>query len=284
MTGSRGFAGVVVITMVVAVAPVAVAALDLTADAVAGWNQYVAALERRRNAERPEASRFLALDFDREAAANRRALLAGEIVTSAIEGPDGGGHDVEVPDAIVHHWRGAVFLPRVSLPALMASLERDAPSTGPDVLRASVVGRGPGTMRLFLRLQRTRFVTVVYNTEHAVRFAHDGADRASSVSVAVKIAEVADPGTPREHEMSAAEDHGYLWRLNAYWRYETVPGGVIAECESISLSRSVPFGLQYLAGPLIRSAARESMERTLDALRIRAGTVVSDNSVIKPGV
>jgi len=33
------------------------------------------------------------------------------------------------------------------------------------------------------------------------------------------------------------DDRGFLWRLNAYWRYEQVAGGVIAECESITLSR-----------------------------------------------
>ncbi len=79
---------------------------------------------------------------------------------------------------------------------------------------------------------------------------------------------MADAGTPRERELSPDDDHGYLWRLNAYWRYESVAGGVIAECESVSLSRSVPFGLQYLAGPLIRSAARESMAHTLEALTL----------------
>jgi hypothetical protein len=63
------------------------------------------------------------------------------------------------------------------------------------------------------------------------------------------------------------DDRGFLWRLNAYWRYEAVPGGVIAECESVSLSRDVPFGLGLVAGPIIRSTARESMERTLESLR-----------------
>ena len=43
--------------------------------------------------------------------------------------------------------------------------------------------------------------------------------------------------------------------------------GVVAECESISLSRDVPFGLGAIAGPIIRSTARESMTRTLESLR-----------------
>jgi hypothetical protein len=65
------------------------------------------------------------------------------------------------------------------------------------------------------------------------------------------------------------DDRGFLWRLNAYWRYEEVAGGVLAECESISLSRDVPSLVRYFVGPLVESAARDSMERTLTTLRMR---------------
>jgi hypothetical protein len=80
---------------------------------------------------------------------------------------------------------------------------------------------------------------------------------------------VSDPDTPDERELPPGEDRGFLWRLNAYWRYEEVAGGVIAECESISLSREVPSFLRYLISPLVESTARESMERTLVTLRAR---------------
>jgi hypothetical protein len=36
------------------------------------------------------------------------------------------------------------------------------------------------------------------------------------VSTATKIAELADAGTPAEHELPPGEDRGFLWRLNAY--------------------------------------------------------------------
>ena len=57
-------------------------------------------------------------------------------------------------------------------------------------------------------------------------------------SVATRIAELADVGTAQEHEKSADADSGFLWRLNAYWRYEAVPGGVIVECESVGKVRA----------------------------------------------
>jgi hypothetical protein len=103
-------------------------------------------------------------------------------------------------------------------------------------------------MRIYLRLQRQRFVTVVYNTEHTVTFTRFGNTRAASTSTATRIAEVSDPDTPQERELPLGDDRGFLWRLNAYWRYEEVAGGVIAECESISLSRTF-WRSAYLDGP-----------------------------------
>jgi hypothetical protein len=245
-------------------------AARLRPEAIDGWNRYVAAVERRRAREAQDGRRFLVMDFLPDAARDRRQVLGGGVVADAMEAYGAAGSSLDVPAALVHHWRGAVFLRGVSLQALVRALETEAPPTGPDVLASAVLGRGAGTMRLFLRLQRTRFVTVVYNTEHDVHFQIDGPGRASSRSVATRIREVADADTPEERELPAGDDRGFLWRLNAYWRYEAVPGGVIAECESVSLSRTIPFGLQYVAGPLIDSAARESVVRALEALRSRA--------------
>jgi len=258
--------------MIIAIEPV-VSAADIGTEAAAGWTRYVGAVEARRVAEVGDASRFLAMDFFPNATAERRAVLDGAIVVHEVDAADRSGRTIDVRDASVHHWRGVVFLPRISVARLTASLRAGAPATGPDVLRSAVISRDGDAMRVFLRVQRTRFVTVVYDTEHEVRFAQDGPGRASTTSVAVKIAEVADAGTPQERELRPGEDRGFLWRLNAYWRYEAVPGGVMAECESVSLSRSVPFGLQTVAAPFIRSAARESMERTLEQLRQRATTL-----------
>ena len=118
-----------------------------------------------------------------------------------------------------------------------------------------------------MKLRRTKVVTVTYNTEHAVEYKRLGDTRASARSVATKIAELANVGTPQEHEKSADDDSGYLWRLNAYWRYEAVRGGVIVECESVSLSRSVPILVRLVANSMVEGIARDSLNRTLLGLR-----------------
>jgi hypothetical protein len=58
-----------------------------------------------------------------------------------------------------------------------------------------------------------------------------------------------------------------MWRLNSYWRFEETDGGVIVECESISLSRSIPFGVGWLVGSFVESVPKESLSDMLVAIR-----------------
>jgi hypothetical protein len=230
------------------------------------WTRYTGASEQRIRREIDSGTGFLALDFAADAAAERASVRSGAIVIHPMTSVDANGRRLDVPSAMVHHWRGAVLLTGIDVPSLLAALESDAPATGQeDVLRVSVLDRGPDTMTVSLKVRRTKFVTAVYNTEHAIRFHRVSSRRAWSESVATKIAELADVNT--ERELPLGRDRGFLWRWNSYWRYEQVPEGVIAECESISLSRSAPFGLRSVIGPLVAGVARESMERTLFSIQ-----------------
>ena len=122
-------------------------------------------------------------------------------------------------------------------------------------------------VRVFMKLRRASVITVTYNTEHVVEYTRVTGTRALVRSVATRIVELAEAGTAQEHEKPPSDDNGFLWRLNAYWRYEAVPGGVIVECESVSLSRPVPFVVRPLANPIVDRIAGESLNRTLTTLR-----------------
>ena len=257
-----------VVASLVLTSAATVSAASLTPAALAGWANYVGATERRINREFAGANRFLAQDFGWDAPGKRQSLVGGAILIEAVDSTDAQGRAVSVPSALVHHWRGAVFIKGVTLDELMTRLQSGVPVAHPqDVLQSKVLERQPDRMRVFLKLQRTKFVTVVYNTEHTVRFRRHGPTRASSTSTATRIAEVESPDTAGERELRPGEDRGFLWRWNWYWRYEEVAGGVIAECESVSLSRGVPSVVSYMVGPLIRGTAKESMERTLATMR-----------------
>ena len=232
------------------------AAGGLRPETVAAWDAYVRATEARIAQEGPTAR-------------GRAETGVIEVTREMSRGAD--GRPFEVPGGMVHHWRGRVFIPRASVDEIIARVANPgaADTDQEDVVAARVLARGPGSLRLFLRLRRSQIVTAVYNTEHDVRYGRQPDGRAWSRSTATRIAEVAEPDTPRESERLPGDDRGFLWRLNSYWRYEGVPGGVLVECESLSLSRSAPAAVLGAARPIIDHVASGSMERTLLALRTR---------------
>jgi len=248
-------------------------AAELQPLTVKAWNAYVEATEARIARELRAPRGFLALDFQptAEAALERRSVLAREIPVKQMESFDGSGRKIEVPDGMIHHWRGSVFMSGADLDQILSRVINPAvgDTRQEDVLQSRVLEKRPDFLRIYLKLQRSKFITVVFNTEHTVQARRYNPSRASSTSVATKIAELAMPNSNEEKEKPEGQDRGLLWRMNSYWRYEQVAGGVIVQCETITLSRGLPFFLEPLIRPLINSTAHESMQRTLGAMRER---------------
>jgi hypothetical protein len=266
---------------------------ELKAVTMDSWTRYAQETEARIQAELKSSPRFFAHDFiaPRESAMELQNLRQGKIVVKKLETRTASGREIDVPDGIIHHWRGSVLIPGASLNLVLDRLKNPISEEvqQEDVLASRVLGRQVDGYRLYLKLQRSKIVTVVYNTEHEVRYRQQTPDRAWSSSKGVKIVELSDPNSAAEREKPQGMDHGFLWRLNSYWKYGQVPEGVLVECESISLSRGIPLGIEFLVRPLIDSVARESMERTLESMRrriISAGkkTGTSITSDIKPAV
>lgn len=235
------------------------------------WKQYVTATEARIASEVTRRDQPLLIDVQASSKRqqDRAAVVRGEILVAEMPRPTVGGRSIEVPDGRIHHWRGAVFIPRITVPALLDIVQSNPEEhKQPDVVRARMLSRDGDRLKLFLQIQRKQIVTVTYNTEHDLLYERRWDGFATSRAEATRIVEVADPGTPKEREKPAGDDHGFLWALNAYWRYLQVGDGVIVECESISLSRDIPWPLRWLS-PIVDGIARESMERTLDSLRAR---------------
>jgi phosphatidylglycerophosphate synthase len=258
--------------------PASASAATLHADTVETWNAYVTATERRIDRELSSPRGFLVSDFTPESSDARARVRRGEAVISEMRTNSSGGKTIAVPDGLISHWRGSIFLPGVSLETLLQRLQHPS-ERGPhqqDVLAVRVLARTPEELTLFIRMTRSEVVTVTYDTEHVIGYRRQSATRASSRSVATKIAELEGAGTADEREKRPGEDRGFMWRLNSYWRYEQVAGGVIVEIESLTLSRTVPFGLTPVVQPIINRIARESIGRTLENIRHTYGPDVSD--------
>ena len=74
-------------------------------------------------------------------------------------------------------------------------------------------------------------------------------------------------GSRNERVLQPDTGHGFLWRLNSYWRFEERSAGVVVECRAISLTRDVPLGLGWAIEPIIQKLPKQSLINTLEATR-----------------
>jgi putative flippase GtrA len=253
----------------------AASATDMTAEltpaAVNAWQRYEKQVDERYDrAAAAGADGYFAQDAFKLGSSWRQQVLAGQVPMAKLETATPGQAAFDIPDGKVHHWVGAVFLPRARLDDVIGRLKERAgreSESFSDVVASRLILRDGDRIKIFMKLRRDNIITVTYNTEHAVHYRSLGGARASSRSVSTKIAELEDAGTPREREKPIGNDHGFLWRLNAYWRFEQTDAGVIVECESVSLSRGVPSLLRLFVSGTVERIARDSLQNTLVSLK-----------------
>jgi len=243
------------------------------AETIDAWETYAERTEARIARElAPGRNAFFTSEFE-SSPEQWQSALDGDIPIESMETAGSDGEPIDVPSGLIHHWRGAVFIPGVTLAEVLEAVqrpERDTHQT--DVLETRVLERRTDYVRVYMKLVRSKIVTATYNTEHEALYTRHDSGRASSRTVATHIAELDDAGTPNEREKAPGEDRGFLWRLNSYWRYAEVDGGVMVECESVSLSRSIPFLVRPIVGRIINGIAEESLQRVLVGIQARFAT------------
>jgi hypothetical protein len=263
--------------MVFAAIPAPAAAADLQPRTAAGFDQYVRAIE----AQMPRRPTFLWIDrLGHGASLNARDMLRhGGLLIEPIDRDDTGvGRDI--PGGLIHHWIGTVFVPGAvdSTLALLQDYDRHASIYAPAVSGSKLLWTDGRLFRMHLRFTMTRVLTVVVNTDNEAVFSRDAPDRASSRIHSTRVAEVENAGTPGERELPVGHDGGYLWRLNTYWRLLQADDGVYIECESISLTRDIPFGLGWVVKPFVTSLPKDSLAFTLEATR----TALTEPGLLPP--
>jgi len=246
-------------------------AAQLKTKTAEAFEQYIRTSEASMDEEISGGKTFLWIDAlpapERREAYDR--LRRGEIVIERF--PSRGPRDAgAIPGGLIHDWVGVVFIPGASLPRALAMLQdydHDADYYRGQVLKSKVLWHAGGEFRIVLRLKRTRIITVIFDTEYDVHNKQLDATHATSESHSTRISEVEDAGTAREHDRPVGDDHGFLWRLDSYWRFREADGGVYVQCRAISLTRDVPAGLGWLVRPFIESIPVESLRSTLEGTR-----------------
>jgi hypothetical protein len=238
--------------------------------AAAAFDRYIQSVEARMDADERQ-DRFLAVDTLPES--HRREvydqLKRGQTWIEQIAIRED-GQPVSVPGAWIHHWLGVIFIPRATLPQVLAVLQyydRHQDIYKPRMRRSKLIEQNGNESKVHLQLFNKSIVTVYLNADFDVTDTQFGPSRHQIALRSTHIAEVVNPDAPNEQELPVGNDHGYLWRFHSYWRVEEKDGGVYAQNESIALTRSLPAIFAWLFNPFVKDLPRDILVHLLTNTR-----------------
>ena len=246
-------------------------AARLGAPANQAFDTYAASVEKRLAQQHASPATYLA---SLNSGAKSTAELERQLRTGDLHMEPVNGGTRTVSGGLLHHWRGVAFVPgarAADMLELLRDYNRLSAYYAPEVQSSRLVAERGGVATVAMRFEKQVVVPIVLDTQYEVHNGLQGNSAGYSVSRSTHIWEVDNPGTTKERRMTEGNDDGFLWRLNTYWSFVEVPGGLLIECEAISLTRDVPAGLGWLVTPVIQDMPRDSLKFTLTATRNALG-------------
>lgn len=269
--------------LVFVLAPRRAQASELKAETILAFNHYVQLVESRLNNDL-RGGNFLYLDSlpseTREPIMEQ--IRHGEYYVEELQIQEN-GMPIPVPYGLIHHWIGIEFIPGATYSraiAILLDFDKQAQIYKPDVRRSKLLATDGNRSKVYLQYYKKSLVTAVLNAEFDAEYRPLGKARGEIRSYSTRIAEIQDYGEPEEKELPVGKDHGYMWRLNSYWRIEEKDGGVYVQVESVALSRRIPAVFAWIVEPTVRSLSRAVVRNLL------TGTLkaVTNSDTSKPSV
>ena len=212
---------------------------------------YVQSAETRMEARKP----FLLADAD--APLHQQLVRGQKIRTLEAEGPN----PHKLPGGQLYDLIGAVFIPGTTLDRLVAMLQDydHRAQYFPETISASklLCLSGNNHFQYSMRMKEPAIIDVTSDVAWERLDAHRWRCR----SVSIQVAE-------------AGKEHGYLRRLNSYWRFVETSEGVFVESETITLSDEFS-GITRFVGAAMGISPEKSLRHSLTSMR---------ESVLKPGL
>ena len=236
--------------------------VKLSTQTVAEFDHYAQDVESQMNDRWDGKKDYLKID---EEHAERQRVLAGEVFVEQMNG----GKPVSVKDGLIHDWFGAVFIPHAQVEHVIALLEDfdHHQDIYPEVSESRTLSRNGTSVTGFWRLKQKGLVPVILDVKEDVTYSRVSPGKWKGAAYARDITEVDTGLFSHGKKFPPGEGHGYLWKLYGYWSLESINGGVLAECRTLSLSRDVPQGLNWAVGPYVEKQPRDSLTSTLENTR-----------------
>jgi hypothetical protein len=235
------------------------------------FDKYIRLTEERIQNEQGPGKPYLSIDSMKpeERSAVMARLKNGEVVIDRKRTLEN-GKEIDVPDGMIHHWMGIVFIPGTTLKktlALQQDYDHHAQYYAPSVTRSKLVSRKGDDFKISYRVRQKKVITVVMDTDYDVLYESVSPTRERSRSISTRIQEIDNAGEKNEKAKPVDDGNGFMWRLDSYWRMEERDGGVYVQCEAVSLSRDIPTGLAWMIKGFVESVPRESLMFTLGKTR-----------------
>jgi hypothetical protein len=237
---------------------------QLQPDTLAAWQAYLKESDLHMQERVEGRAPFLWMDESPDRAAR---VQRGEVVIAPVV-----GHGTEgVPNGLVHHWIGAVFIPGATIDGLLAVVHDY--DNYQRVYRPAVTSSrtlacaGAGQEFQMVWRRKILFVSAAMQGRY---HAHDiviDAHRGYSVAETVEVREIVNVGHPDQRLLPPDTGNGFLWRIRSVARFEERDGGVYLELEAIALTREVPASLAWMVNPVVNRLSVGSLTTTLRQTR-----------------
>ena len=156
------------------------------------YQKYIASLEPRLQAQNHSQPGFLWMDSD---PARLLSVRRGNIATEKI-------NSLEVPGGMIQHWIGGEFLPGATL-AQVEQVDKDyaayARIYAPDISNPKVLAHSGDAYVVSYRITKTKVLTAVMETVHAIQYEPLGPGRLAMQSRSESVRQVDDAGKLPPH-------------------------------------------------------------------------------------
>ena len=237
--------------------------VELKLETIEAFDRYIASTETKLQ-PRWSGEHFLWFDDSPDI---RLRLLAGVVVAQPLQG----NGIVALPGGLIQDWVGAVFVPKTTLQETM-SLVQDYPQHPqiykPDVADVKVLSHTGNDYAIRTRVVKSKFfISDVVDIDNQIHFVPLDSKRVYSRSASQRVVEISNAGKQNERELPVGHDRGLVWRVNGYWFFEETEGGVFITCESITLTREIPFLLAKVLSPIVHELPAEALKTSLEQTR-----------------
>ena len=223
------------------------------------WNRYLATAEATVAKEAQKPTGFLWLDQSSE---RRRRVHNGEIVADETYSPN-----EKIPDALIHDWTGAAFIPGARIEdviAVVRNYNHYKNYYSPTVIRSNTVEQSTYLDRWTVTMMnQSLLLHIAVEADCQATFTQISDKRWYALSTSTQIHQIDNYGRADQHRLPVDEGDGYIWRLASITRFEQRDGGVYLEVEALGLTRDIPFALRFVIDPIVRRISRNSLLESL---------------------